>query len=97
MRKALVLFLAVCLALPGTTVPSAAAPARAEAGLRSYFVITAPQQTAKVAGGVTGNAGTVYATYDMIGVLVVHSANPDLDSAAGRPPAHVLGPARTSA
>ena len=81
MRKALVLFLAVCLALPGTTVPSAAAPARAEAGLRSYFVITAPQQTAKVASGVTGNAGTVYATYDMIGVLVVHSANPDF---AGR-------------
>jgi subtilisin family serine protease len=80
-RKALVLFLAVCLALPGTTVPSAAAPARAEAGLRSYFVITAPQQTAKVASGVTGNAGTVYATYDMIGVLVVHSANPDF---AGR-------------
>ncbi|HEY0619589.1 MAG TPA: S8 family serine peptidase, partial [Kribbella sp.] len=81
MRKALVLFLAVCLALPGTTVPSAAAPARAEAGLRSYFVITAPQQTAKVASGVTGNAGTVYATYDVIGVLVVHSANPDF---AGR-------------
>jgi subtilisin family serine protease len=96
-RKALVLFLAVCLALPGTTVPSAAAPARAEAGLRSYFVITAPKQTAKVASGVTGNGGAVYATYDGIGVLVVHSANPDF---AGRmrtvPGVQKVGATRTS-
>jgi subtilisin family serine protease len=62
-------------------VPSVAAPVRVEAGLRSYFVITAAQQTAKVISGVTANQGTVYAAYDEIGVLVVHSANADF---AGR-------------
>jgi subtilisin family serine protease len=45
------------------------------AGLRSYFVITAPKETAKVAGAVTSNGGSIYAAYDAIGVLVVHSSN----------------------
>lgn len=74
-RKALILLLMLCLTLTATTVQSAAAPVRAEAGLRAYFVITAPKQTTAVMAGVTANAGTVYAAYDAIGVLVVHSAN----------------------
>ncbi|WP_026162984.1 S8 family peptidase [Kribbella catacumbae] len=74
-RKALILLLMLCLTLTATTVQSAAAPVRAEAGLRAYFVITAPKQTTAVMPGVTANAGTVYAAYDAIGVLVVHSAN----------------------
>ncbi|WP_246486426.1 S8 family peptidase [Kribbella qitaiheensis] len=81
MRKALILALVCWLAVGGAAVPSAAAPARVEAGLRAYFVITAPSQTAQVVSGVTANAGTVYAAYDGIGVLVVHSANADF---AGR-------------
>ena len=80
-RKALILVVACWLALMGAAVPSVAAPVRVEAGLRSYFVITAPKQTAKVVSGVTANQGTVYAAYDEIGVLVVHSANADF---AGR-------------
>ncbi|GAA3540836.1 hypothetical protein GCM10022235_05500 [Kribbella ginsengisoli] len=74
-RKALVLVLTVWLTLAGTAVQSMAAPLRVEAGLRAYFVITAPKQTAAVAAGVAANAGTIYAAYDAIGVLVVHSAN----------------------
>jgi subtilisin family serine protease len=74
-RKALILFLSLCLTLAATTVQSAAAPMRAEAGLRAYFVITEPKQTAVVAAGVAAAAGTIYAAYDAIGVLVVHSTN----------------------
>lgn len=65
----------------GGVVPALAAPGRVEAGLRAYFVITAPKQTAKVVSGVSANGGTVYAAYDGIGVLVVHSANAEF---AGR-------------
>ncbi|WP_328323719.1 S8 family serine peptidase [Kribbella sp. NBC_00382] len=75
MRKALMLVLSLCLILAATTVQSAAAPLRVEAGLRAYFVITAPKQTAVVAAGVAAAAGTIYAAYDAIGVLVVHSSN----------------------
>lgn len=79
MRKALFLALSFALLLTGSLVPAAAAvaPQRAEAGLRAYFVITAPQQTAAVTSAVTGNGGTVYAAYDAIGVLVVHSSTAD--------------------
>ncbi|GAA1569834.1 S8 family serine peptidase [Kribbella sancticallisti] len=77
MRKALILFLTLCLSLLTSTVPSTAAPTRIEAGLRAYFVITAPKQTAGVTAGVTSSGGTVYAAYDAIGVLVVHSAAAD--------------------
>jgi subtilisin family serine protease len=80
-RKALILALVCWLAVVGAAVPSVAAPVRVQAGLRAYFVITAPKQTAKVVSGVTANGGTVYAAYDGIGVLVVHSANADF---AGR-------------
>ncbi len=80
-RKGLILVVVCWLALVGAAVPSVAAPVRVEAGLRAYFVITAPKQTGKVVSGVTANQGTVYAAYDEIGVLVVHSANADF---AGR-------------
>ncbi len=74
-RKALILALTLCLALSVTTVPSAATPQRIEAGLRAYFVITEPKKTTDVTAGVTANGGTVYAAYDAIGVLVVHSSD----------------------
>jgi subtilisin family serine protease len=76
-RKALILALTLCVALAAAVVPAAAAPLRAEAGLRSYFVITAPKQTSTVAGAVTASGGSVFAAYDAIGVLVVHSTAAD--------------------
>lgn len=77
-RKALIcLALSLSLLLTAAALPSVAAPTRSEAGLRAYFVITEPNQTGSVVGAVGTNAGSVYAAYDPIGVLVVHSANPD--------------------
>jgi subtilisin family serine protease len=75
-RKPLLVLLAVCAVLGSVAAPVTAAPTRVAAGLRSYFVITAPKQTAKVAGPVTDNGGSIFAAYDAIGVLVVHSSNP---------------------
>ena len=75
MRKALVLFLVACLTAATATLPAAAI--RAEAGLRAYFVITEPGQTGKVTGAIGSNGGTVYATYDAIGVIVAHSTAAD--------------------
>ncbi len=78
MRKALVLFLAGLSArLATATLPAAATPVRAQAGLRAYFVITAPGQTARSPARSTANGGTVYAAYDAIGVIVAHSAAAD--------------------
>ncbi|WP_237706831.1 S8 family peptidase [Kribbella flavida] len=82
MRKALYsvvsLVLSCGLVAVGVAVPATAAvPARSEAGLRAYFVITAPKQTAAVSSAITANGGSVYARYDAIGVLVVHSATAD--------------------
>jgi subtilisin family serine protease len=76
-RKALFLVLAAFLAVAASTLPAGAEPVRSEAGLRAYFVITAPNQTGKVTGAITQNGGTVYATYDAIGVIVAHSAAAD--------------------
>jgi len=73
-RKALLVVLAAVLTVASATLPAGAAPVRFEAGLRAYFVITAPGQTGKVTGAITQNGGTVYATYDAIGVIVAHSA-----------------------
>ncbi|MGQ0840361.1 S8 family peptidase [Actinokineospora sp.] len=57
---------------------SAAAPAAsAAAGLRSYLVITAPNNTAGAKAAVATNGGTVYASYDVIGVVVAHSSATD--------------------
>ena len=77
MRKALVLFLVACLTAATATLPAAATPVRTEAGLRAFFVITEPRQTAKVTGAIASNGGTVYATYDAIGVIVAHSNSPE--------------------
>ncbi|MFG1625695.1 S8 family serine peptidase [Kribbella sp. NPDC049227] len=77
MRKALILFLTACLTAVTAGLPAAATPLRAEAGLRAYFVITEPRQTAKVTDAITSNGGTVYATYDAIGVIVAHSTSPE--------------------
>ncbi|WP_406055270.1 S8 family peptidase [Kribbella sp. NBC_00889] len=77
MRKALILFLTACLTAVTAGLPAAATPIRAEAGLRAYFVITEPRQTAKVTSAITSNGGTVYATYDAIGVIVAHSTSPE--------------------
>jgi subtilisin family serine protease len=74
-RKPLLVLLAVCAVLGPVAAPAAAAPTQVAAGLRSYFVITEPKETAKVAGAVTSNGGSIYAAYDAIGVLVVHSSN----------------------
>lgn len=79
MRKPLIVALAACavlgpVAAPATAAP-AAAPASAEAGLRSYFVVTAPRQTAAAADATARNGGSVYAAYDAIGVLVAHSTD----------------------
>jgi subtilisin family serine protease len=84
-RKALFSACCFALVLASALLPAAgpavgvaaAAPVRAEAGLRAYFVLTAPKQTAAVTSAITGNGGTVYATYDAIGVVVVHSSAPD--------------------
>ncbi len=64
------------------TVPSAAAAPAAPgsaaaqaAGLRSYLVITAPNDTAGAKSAVAANGGTVFASYDAIGVVVAHSSS----------------------
>jgi subtilisin family serine protease len=57
---------------PAVTAPATAAAAPL-AGLRAYFVITAPNVTAGARSAVSANGGTVYASYDAIGVIVAHS------------------------
>ncbi|GAB2847909.1 S8 family peptidase [Lentzea nigeriaca] len=57
--------------------PAAAAPL---AGTRAYLVITAPGATSGAASAITSNSGTVWATYDAIGVIVAHSGATDFAS-----------------
>ncbi|MFD5088858.1 S8 family serine peptidase [Kitasatospora sp. NPDC058406] len=68
---------------PGTTT-ALAAPAAATApqiaagwaaGTRAYLVISAPADTAAARTAVTANGGTVFASYDAIGVVVAHSTS----------------------
>ncbi|CRK60451.1 Aminopeptidase Y (Arg, Lys, Leu preference) [Alloactinosynnema sp. L-07] len=63
------------LAAPG--VPAAPESISAAAGLRSYLVITAPNDTAGAKTAVGTNGGSVYASYDAIGVIVAHSSATD--------------------
>ncbi|WP_033201000.1 S8 family serine peptidase [Streptomyces wedmorensis] len=58
-----------------TTTTVAAAPAAWVAGTRAYLVITAPGGTSAVSGAVATSGGSVFATYDAIGVIVAHSAS----------------------
>ncbi|MER5963416.1 S8 family serine peptidase [Streptomyces sp. NPDC002057] len=58
-----------------TATQAAAAPAAWAAGTRAYLVITAPGGTSAVSGAVASNGGSVFATYDAIGVIVAHSTS----------------------
>ncbi|MEU2117455.1 S8 family serine peptidase [Streptomyces sp. NPDC016459] len=64
-----------------TATTSAAAPAAWAAGTRAYLVITAPGGTSAVSGAVASSGGSVFATYDAIGVIVAHSASASFASA----------------
>lgn len=52
-----------------------AAPAAWAAGTRAYLVITAPGDTTAVRTAVADNGGSVFASYDAIGVIVAHSTS----------------------
>ncbi|WP_436492804.1 S8 family peptidase [Actinokineospora sp. HUAS TT18] len=65
------------LAAPGVPAAPGSISAPAAAGLRSYLVITAPNDTAGAKTAVANNSGTVYASYDAIGVIVAHSSATD--------------------
>ncbi|SEQ79348.1 Proprotein convertase P-domain-containing protein [Lentzea xinjiangensis] len=73
---------AAIAAVVGAGVLTAATPAAAAplAGTRSYLVITAPGATAGVTASITGNSGTVWSSYDAIGVIVAHSGAADFAS-----------------
>ncbi|MFC5661656.1 S8 family serine peptidase [Kitasatospora misakiensis] len=56
--------------------PQAPAVAAAwAAGTRAYLVISAPADVAAAKSAVTANGGTVFASYDAIGVVVAHSTS----------------------
>ncbi|MER5208890.1 S8 family serine peptidase [Streptomyces sp. NPDC002825] len=59
------------------TAPSntAAATAAWAAGTRAYLVITTPGDTSAVRTAVANNGGSVFASYDAIGVIVAHSTS----------------------
>lgn len=73
---------AVIAAVVGAGVLTAATPAAAAplAGTRAYLVITAPGATGNAASAVANNSGTVWTTYDAIGVIVAHSGAADFAS-----------------
>lgn len=78
-RAATAAALALTLVATGSTTAataaSAAQPPAPLAGLRAYFVITAPNDTAGAKTAVASNGGTVHASYDAIGVIVAHSTS----------------------
>ncbi|MFI8963013.1 S8 family serine peptidase [Streptomyces sp. NPDC053493] len=45
------------------------------AGTRAYLVITTPGDTTAVRAAIASNGGTVFASYDAIGVVVAHSTS----------------------
>ncbi len=73
---------AVIAAAVGAGVLTAATPAAAApaAGTRAYLVITAPNDTAGAKTAITSNNGTVFSSYDAIGVVVAHSGATDFAS-----------------
>ncbi|OKJ95250.1 peptidase S8 [Streptomyces sp. CB03234] len=85
---------------PAAAASAAAAPASASvwaAGTRAHLVITAPGGTSAVRAAVTGNGGTVFASYDAIGVIVAHSASSGFAAAMrGVPGVQQVGATRTS-
>lgn len=62
-------------ARPAAAPAVAAAPAAWAAGTRAYLVVTTPGDTTAVRTAVTNNGGSVFASYDAIGVIVAHSAS----------------------
>ncbi|MFD5424349.1 S8 family serine peptidase [Streptomyces sp. NPDC127084] len=62
-------------AAPTAPTATTAATASWAAGTRAYLVITTPGDTSAVRSAVTGNGGTVFASYDAIGVIVAHSTS----------------------
>ncbi|MFF8268616.1 S8 family serine peptidase [Streptomyces sp. NPDC016562] len=64
---------------PAAAAPRAAAPTSQSAtwvaGTRAYLVITTPGDTTAVRNAITANGGTVFQSYDAIGVIVAHSAS----------------------
>jgi len=52
-----------------------AAPAAWAAGTRAYLVITAPGDTTAVRNAVAANGGSVFSSFDAIGVVVAHSTS----------------------
>ncbi|WP_328994384.1 S8 family serine peptidase [Kribbella sp. NBC_01245] len=73
---ALVTVTALAAPIP-TASATGASGQQISAGLRAYFVITAPGATAAAGNAVKAGGGTVYAAYDAIGVIVAHSTAPD--------------------
>ncbi len=58
------------------TAPQApAAPAAWAAGTRAYLVITTPGDTTAVRNAVAANGGSVFSSFDAIGVVVAHSTS----------------------
>ncbi|MFG2616622.1 S8 family serine peptidase [Streptomyces sp. NPDC048507] len=59
--------------------PKAAAPASQSAtwaaGTRAYLVISAPGDGSAIRAAITANGGTVFSSFDAIGVTVAHSAS----------------------
>jgi subtilisin family serine protease len=79
-RSARGALLGVVLGLLLALVPpsqSGAQPGAQRAGLRAYLVITAPDDTATAKAAIGRNGGTVYASYDPIGVVVAHATATD--------------------
>ncbi|SER47407.1 S8 family peptidase [Lentzea albida] len=72
--RAAVIAAAVGAGVLAAATPAAAAPA---AGTRSYLVITAPGDTAGAKTAVGSNGGTVWSSFDAIGVVVAHSSTAD--------------------
>ncbi|MFE3323467.1 S8 family serine peptidase [Streptomyces sp. NPDC059176] len=58
----------------GATAPTVSTGTWA-AGTRAYLVITSPGDTSAVRAAVASNGGTVFASYDAIGVIVAHSTS----------------------
>ncbi|MFB8237147.1 S8 family serine peptidase [Kitasatospora purpeofusca] len=78
--------------------PQAPAVAAAwAAGTRAYLVISAPADVAAAKSAVTANGGTVFASYDAIGVVVAHSTSSGFAAAVrGAAGVQQVGATRTS-
>ncbi|MET8542587.1 S8 family serine peptidase [Kitasatospora sp. NPDC004799] len=88
---------------PAAQAPAAQAPAVAgsaagwAAGTRAYLVISAPADVAAAKTAVAAKGGTVFASYDQIGVLVAHSTDTGFAAALRAVPGiQQVGATRTS-